>query len=181
MNRAVLEWMFPLLREAEKMLLSCQRASCIDDYFHSPFPHLVSWTAQRSSRRCELSKRSKEVQWDRGRPKLLPHTSIGLPVCLAERDIFLWLNRVWGGLKSVCEWWIIQAGGEWDQFLVCRGRLATGGPWQMEALQPDATQTQENIRCHLITHFIAFSTSNVTFSDWNNRGNSKTTAIVAFL
>ncbi len=50
MNRAVLEWMLPFLREEEKTLLSCQQASCIDDYFPqpiSPLSHLNSTKEQQ--------------------------------------------------------------------------------------------------------------------------------------
>ena len=44
------EWMFLSLRAEEKMVLSCQRASCIDDYFPqpiSPLSHLNSTKEQQ--------------------------------------------------------------------------------------------------------------------------------------
>ena len=47
----------------QEMLLSCQHPAALMIIFNSPFSHLVIWTAQRSSRRCEISKRSKGVWW----------------------------------------------------------------------------------------------------------------------
>lgn len=47
----LVHWMFPLSRE--KMLLSCQQASCIDDHFPqliSPLSHLNSTKEQQKVR-----------------------------------------------------------------------------------------------------------------------------------
>lgn len=98
--------------------------------------------------RCELSEGSKEALRDSHNC-----SDLSKPSCLSCRSGHFPVTKqssVWA------EWWIIQIGGEWAHFRECKGRLATGGPWQMEASQPDATQTRRSIRCHLITHFVDF-------------------------
>lgn len=50
MNCAGFEWMFLFLRAEQKMFLSCQQASCIDDHFPqpiSPLSHLNSTKEQQ--------------------------------------------------------------------------------------------------------------------------------------
>lgn len=50
MSSAEPEWMFLFMRAEEKMLFSCQQASCIDDHFPqpiSPLSHLHSTKEQQ--------------------------------------------------------------------------------------------------------------------------------------
>lgn len=111
MNRAGLEWMFLFLRAEKKMLLSCQQASCIDDHFPQPISPLSHLNRTKEQQKVWIIKEKQRHAVRQGQPKQLPHTQVSLPVCLAEQDIFLWLNSSVRG--KVCVWTMNNSGWSW--------------------------------------------------------------------
>lgn len=94
--------------QRRKCFLLVSRPAALMIIFHSPFPHLVIWTAQRSSTRCELTKRGKEVQWD---SQNCSHLS--KPSCLSCGAGHFPVTKSSSAWAKVCEWMMNNSGWRW--------------------------------------------------------------------